>query len=158
LQIEREDNSYVRLTQRCHITSAHDINTSKHLISKIAQADLTKEAEHHLQMGEKMRKRVNPGGMHIGTSTSHGQTIDITLPAKLDSWSAAMICLKAAHAKQRMLSENEHLAFCEFFEHLKKLGIVVNESRTQSDGNKRFISSRREGSLFCWPLTQPSKD
>jgi hypothetical protein len=121
--------------------SAYDINTSEHLISKINQADLTKEPEHDLQMEEKMRKRVNLGGVHIGTSTYHDQTIDITLPAKLDPWSATIICLKAAHAKQGLLSENEHLAFCENVEFLKKLGTAANESRTQSDVNKRFISS-----------------
>jgi hypothetical protein len=121
--------------------SAYGINTSEHLISKIDQADLTKEAEHDLQMEEKTRKRVNLGGVHIGTSTSHEQTIDITLPAKLDSWSAAIICLKAAQAKQGLLSENERLAFCEFVEYMKKWGTAANESRIQSDVNKRFVSS-----------------
>jgi hypothetical protein len=91
-------------------------------------------------MDEQMHKRANFVRVHLDNLMLYEQVIDVALPAKLDPWSAAIICMKAVHAKQELLFENEHLAFSEFVEYLKKLVAAANESRTESDMNKRFIS------------------
>jgi hypothetical protein len=134
----------------------HDINTADQMIRRIAQTELVREADWHLGLEDSIRARVNLAGVRIGDPATDTRITPVDMPLSLDARKVAMLCLKAVHTAEGILSEDEQLSYLRVQEYLRGLDSAARQSRLRTEVDHHFIatSSARIVTLLeahSWP-------
>jgi hypothetical protein len=138
----------------------HDVNTADQMIRRIAQTELVREADWHLGLEDSIRARVNLPGVRIGDPARDTLITPVDMPLSLEARKVAMLCLKAVHTAQRILSEDEQLGYLQVQEYLRGLDSAARRSRLRTEVDHHFIatSAARIVTLLeahSWPGPSP---
>jgi hypothetical protein len=127
------ENFYGFLRMDCN-----DINTPEQMMAKIAHTDLVKEAHRVLGLKDRVPGRANLAGVQITGNPPDKVVYDVALTNAIDPQTIAKICLKAVHAKEGSMTDEEQIAFLQFRDFLALLETPARESETYREINQRF--------------------
>jgi hypothetical protein len=118
---------------------SNDVNTPEQMTNTIAHTDMVKTCYRILDLEDHVPGRTNLTGVQIDEDEDEDEMMfNIELANPMPPEAIAQICLKAVHAQEGALTEEEQIAFLQFQAYLRLLKKAANRSRTKKDMNCRF--------------------
>jgi hypothetical protein len=103
-----------------------------------AHTNIIQEADRALELEEHAHHRVNLAGVHIDDTPPHAKAFHIEMFIYLDPETITGICVQIVHMQHGILSDDELVAFIQFWDYLTLVATAATASRTSKEIKQRF--------------------